>query len=166
MSANKPIDTHMTLTKMRTGLRPYSATVLALGGMVLMILGLYFVFLRPPLLPEDPRFMGTSMAQVQMSVPQDPRLSQWAARIQKKVDQLWNPPTGIDVAGKVKTVVNFKVSRDGTIVSAEVSQSSGNSSLDELALMTIKRLETVPPIPENFPNDELEVGCDLIYQGQ
>ena len=50
-------------------LRPYSATVLALGGAILMILGLYFVFLRPPLLPEDPRFMGTSMAQVQMSVP-------------------------------------------------------------------------------------------------
>ena len=49
--------------------RPYSATVLALGGAILMILGLYFVFLRPPLLPEDPRFMGTSLAQIQMSVP-------------------------------------------------------------------------------------------------
>lgn len=50
-------------------LRPYSATVLALGGAILMMLGLYFVFLRPPLLPEDPRFMGTSIAQIQMSVP-------------------------------------------------------------------------------------------------
>ena len=49
--------------------RPYSATVLALGGAILMILGLYFVFLRPPLLPEDPRFMGTSLAQIQTSVP-------------------------------------------------------------------------------------------------
>ena len=49
--------------------RPYSATFLALGGAILMILGLYFVFLRPPLLPEDPRFMGTSLAQIQMSVP-------------------------------------------------------------------------------------------------
>ena len=49
--------------------RPYSATVLALGGAILMILGLYFVFLRPPLLPEDPRFMGISLAQIQTSVP-------------------------------------------------------------------------------------------------
>ena len=49
--------------------RPYSATILALGGAILMILGLYFVFPRPPLLPEDPRFMGTSLAQIQMSVP-------------------------------------------------------------------------------------------------
>ena len=50
-------------------LQPYSATMLALGGAILMLLGLYFVLLRPPLLPEDPRFMGTSMAQIQLSVP-------------------------------------------------------------------------------------------------
>ena len=58
--------------------RPHSATVLALGGAILIILGLYFVFLRPPLLPEDPRFMGTSMAQVQMSVP---GLLMWLRRV-------------------------------------------------------------------------------------
>ena len=50
-------------------LRPYSATVLALGGAVLMALGVYFLFLRPPLLPEDPRFMGTSLAQLQAAAP-------------------------------------------------------------------------------------------------
>ena len=49
--------------------RPYCATVLALGGAILMILGFYFVFLRPPLLPEDPRFMGTSLAQIQADMP-------------------------------------------------------------------------------------------------
>ena len=34
-----------------------------------MALGLYFAFLRPPLLPEDARFMGTSLAQVQATLP-------------------------------------------------------------------------------------------------
>lgn len=104
--------------------------------------------------------------QVAMTVPQDPRLSLWAARVKKKVDQLWNPPTGIDIVGKVKAVVTFKVARDGSIVSANISEASGSSTLDDLALMTIKRLENVPPIPENFPNDELEVGCEFPYQGQ
>ena len=50
-------------------LQPYSAAVLALAGAILMLLGLYFALLRPPLLPEDPRFMGMSMAQIQLSVP-------------------------------------------------------------------------------------------------
>ena len=58
--------------------RPYSATLLALGGAVLMALGLYFVFVRPPLLPEDPRFMGTSLAALQATAP---GLSMWLRRV-------------------------------------------------------------------------------------
>ena len=34
-----------------------------------MGLGLYFIFLRPPLLPEDPRFMGTTLAEIHATVP-------------------------------------------------------------------------------------------------
>jgi hypothetical protein len=49
--------------------RPYSAMVLALGGVILMTLGLYFAFVRPPMLPEDLRAIGASLAQVQATVP-------------------------------------------------------------------------------------------------
>jgi hypothetical protein len=59
-------------------LRPYSATVLALGGIILMGLGLYFVFLRPPLLPEDPRYMGSSLSEIQAALP---GLSLWLRRV-------------------------------------------------------------------------------------
>ena len=51
---------------------------LALGGAILMTLGRYFVFLRPPLLPEDPRFMGLTLAQVQDALP---GLSLWLRRV-------------------------------------------------------------------------------------
>ena len=50
-------------------LRPYSATALVIGGAIAMALGLYFIFLRPPVLPEDLRFMGTSMTQLEASLP-------------------------------------------------------------------------------------------------
>ncbi len=50
-------------------LRPYSATALALGGCILVSLGLYFAFLRPPLLPEDLRVMGTSLALIEATIP-------------------------------------------------------------------------------------------------
>ena len=52
--------------------------VLALGGVILMGMGLYFVFVRPPLLPEDLRFMGTTIAQVQTALP---GLEPWLARV-------------------------------------------------------------------------------------
>ena len=53
---------------MRTKLSP-SSTLLVFNGIILMGLGLYFVFIRPPLLPEDPRFMGTTLAEIQATVP-------------------------------------------------------------------------------------------------
>lgn len=34
-----------------------------------MGLGIYFIFMRPPLLPEDLRYTGTSLAAMQVSVP-------------------------------------------------------------------------------------------------
>lgn len=38
-------------------------------GIWLVALGTYFIFLRPPLLPEDLRFMGATLAQIQAAVP-------------------------------------------------------------------------------------------------
>ena len=48
---------------------PHSSTVLFLGGVILIGLGLYFMFLRPPLLPEDPRYMGTSLEEIRSGFP-------------------------------------------------------------------------------------------------
>ena len=59
-------------------LRPYSATMLALGGAILIGLGVYFVFLRPPLLPEDPRYMGTSLSELKAVAP---GLLTWLRRV-------------------------------------------------------------------------------------
>lgn len=58
--------------------RAYSPTVLAFGGVLLIGMGLYFVFLRPPLLPEDPRYMGASLAEIQASLP---GLPVWLRRV-------------------------------------------------------------------------------------
>ena len=45
------------------GLWPPSSLVLAAAGVALIGIGFYFIFLRPPLLPEDVRYMGQAVAQ-------------------------------------------------------------------------------------------------------
>lgn len=50
-------------------IKPLSSVMLSIGGIILMGLGLYFIFIRPPLLPEDPRYMGTSLEQIQVRLP-------------------------------------------------------------------------------------------------
>lgn len=52
-------------------LRPQrvSTWLLATCGVWLVGLGVYFIVLRPALLPEDMRFMGTTLAQTTAAVP-------------------------------------------------------------------------------------------------
>ncbi len=57
---------------------PYSSIIVTVCGSILMGIGLYFVFLRPPLLPEDLRFLGVSLSTVQNTVPM---LLTWLRRV-------------------------------------------------------------------------------------
>ena len=41
--------------------KPYSARVLALAGLLLAGMGLHFIFIRPPLLPKNLRYMIPSL---------------------------------------------------------------------------------------------------------
>jgi len=55
------------IERKRLGL--YSPRILTACGIWLVALGLYFIVLRPPLLPEDPRFMGATLAQLRAAAP-------------------------------------------------------------------------------------------------
>lgn len=55
-----------------------AAGALALGGFILIGMGLYFLFLRPTLLPEDARYMGEAVGQLQDALP---GLSPWLRRV-------------------------------------------------------------------------------------
>ncbi len=62
----------------RTSPHHAASWLLAACGVWLMALGLYFILLRPPLLPEDTRFMGSSLAQVRAALP---GLEGWLQRV-------------------------------------------------------------------------------------
>ena len=51
---------------------------LGLGGIVLMGMGAYFALLRPPLLPEDMRYVGVSLTELQRAIP---RFLPWISRV-------------------------------------------------------------------------------------
>ena len=61
-----------------TETNPVATWMLAGCGIWLIALGLYFALLRPPLLAEDPRFMGTTLAQIRADVP---GLENWLKRV-------------------------------------------------------------------------------------
>ena len=58
--------------------KPYSAIILAFGGFLLICVGLYFIFLRPPLLPEDLRYMKSTLESTQEQIP---GLLNWLSKV-------------------------------------------------------------------------------------
>ena len=57
---------------------PHSSLVLAVAGAALVGMGLFFILLRPPLLPEDLRYMGQVVAQFDAVRP---RLEAWLTQV-------------------------------------------------------------------------------------
>jgi hypothetical protein len=59
-------------------LKPYSSTALSLAGLLLAGMGLYFIFIRPTLLPEDLRYMGSTLQNVKENIP---GLANWLHKV-------------------------------------------------------------------------------------
>ncbi len=59
-------------------LKPYSASMLAFAGILLAAMGIYFVFIRPPLLSEDLRYIKTTLPIIDDSAP---GLSAWLQKV-------------------------------------------------------------------------------------
>jgi hypothetical protein len=59
-------------------LKPYSASFLTFGGLLLAGMGIYFVFFRPSILPEDSKYIGLSLSAIQNNIP---GLSIWLQKV-------------------------------------------------------------------------------------
>lgn len=55
-----------------------SSVTLALAGIIIAGIGLYFIALRPPLLPEDVRYMNLSAAELEAV---GPRFAMWLTQV-------------------------------------------------------------------------------------
>ena len=78
--AGSPHDRNLTTVRPAISMKlphetwPTSSILLVLFGASLLAVGSYFLVLRPPLLPEDLRFVGVSQAQLEAVAP---RLAPW-----------------------------------------------------------------------------------------
>lgn len=74
---------------------PRSGKVFGACGLWLVGLGAYFLLLRPALLPEDPRFIGSSLESIRAAVP---GLERWLGHV-------FNVLGGFMIADGVMTIL-------------------------------------------------------------
>ncbi|MEP6902295.1 MAG: hypothetical protein ABJA66_11125 [Actinomycetota bacterium] len=85
-----------------------------------MGIGLYFIFLRPPLLPEDVRYMDTTLAEIQRAAP---GLARWLQKV------FWVMGGYIFTAGLLTTYVAFASFQTRTRGAFQVIVLAGLSSI-------------------------------------
>ena len=75
MATGRRVSKQVEIQKFRASI---SMFIFIACGIWLIGLGLYFMFLRPPLLPEDLRYMGASPGEIQSAMP---GLEHWLRRV-------------------------------------------------------------------------------------
>jgi hypothetical protein len=100
--------------KHENGSGTWSWIVLAAAGIAVMGIGSYFIFLRPPLLPEDLRFLALPASQLDVIRP---RLELWLAHVFIVLG-------GYAVATGVLTIAlaatSFRAHRQGAAIGASI----------------------------------------------
>ena len=106
--------------------RPFYPKVLALGGIILMGIGLYFIFLRPPLLAEDARYMDTTIAEIQAAVP---GLTRWLQKV------FWVMGGYIFTVGLLTIYIAFSSFQERTRVAFLIIAIAGLSSIGWMTIV-------------------------------
>ena len=82
-------------------------------------------------------------------------------QIQSRITGNWNRLSSAQ--GRVQ--IYFRIRRDGSIEGARVESPSGNGSLDQSALLAVRRSDPLPRLPDGFDTGSLGVRFWFTYLG-
>ncbi|MDR3253783.1 MAG: TonB family protein [Endomicrobium sp.] len=89
------------------------------------------------------------------------KYSYYTGQIIRKIGRQWR---WAENYGKLRTLVYFKIHRDGTVFDISIKKSSGNMEYDKNALDTIRRAAPFPDLPENYSGQTLGVFFEFKYR--
>lgn len=66
--------------------------------------------------------------------------------------------------GKLRTVIFFKIGKDGVISDEKIKEDSGDRLFDEQAMRAVKLASPFPPLPEGYPDNDLGVYFEFTFR--
>ena len=92
-------------------------------------------------------------------------MAMWLSRVKYAVERNWRAPEGLAGVATMPEVV-FQVARDGRPSRVQLKTKSGNPTLDRLALRAVQAVESFPPVPDVWPQNDVVVRYVLQYASQ
>ncbi len=84
--------------------------------------------------------------------------------VRNRVSQNWAPPTGLAAGGqRVRSVVYFRVARDGSVSAMAVESASGVEFFDRSALRAVLLSAPLPPLPLGYAGSDLGIHFGFEY---
>jgi TonB family protein len=81
--------------------------------------------------------------------------------IVRKIGRYWQ---WANEFGRLKSVVYFKILKDGTVSEVTVKEGSGDRLFDEQAVRAVKLASPFPPLPEAYAENDLGVYFEFSYR--
>jgi len=91
----------------------------------------------------------------------DFKYSYYTTAIVKKISRYWQ---WANVNSAYRTVVYFRIERDGFVKSVEVKESSGNEGFDENAVRAVQLASPFAPLPDGYAQDHLGVYFEFKFR--
>ncbi|ATW03368.1 hypothetical protein CHN51_07380 [Sphingorhabdus sp. YGSMI21] len=121
-----------------------------------------------PQLPDPGPPVEQTSAPENSPVPPAPQLSSaetsWQARLLAHLEKFRRYPAGAKARREQGVAyIRFRMDREGRLVSAQLSRSSGSRRLDKAALETIRRAAPFPKPPQDWPDKQLELTAPVEF---
>lgn len=91
---------------------------------------------------------------------QDFKYAYYVQQMFGRVHQHWQRTP---VRGTAVVIVRFTILKDGSVANVEIEQSSPLSVLDRGAMRAVMLADPMPPLPNSFPRDRVEVHLRFTY---
>jgi TonB family protein len=88
----------------------------------------------------------------------DIKANEYIGAIWVKVKQNWTMPQSLLPEKNITTVIDVKISRNGTLEYANFEKRSGNRYFDDSALRAVRKSSPFPPLPYWIRDNSIEIG--------
>lgn len=89
-----------------------------------------------------------------------PEYDSYIKYLQKSIKKNWIPPLG---EKSLRTILLFKISKDGQLLGCKVHQSSGNEAADKAAIIAVKKTAPFEPLPKNVTDEIIDIQFTFDY---
>lgn len=109
---------------------------------------------------KEPATESGSKSQVKIDAERFP-FDYYLRLLRTRIQERWNPPYQTAEGGKLNTVIDFIIQRDGSITDIRISKGSGKFLYDAAAQRAVVAVGKMPPLPDEYGENELHVTIDF-----